>query len=241
MEKKKARKLFFIGSILFLVGAITWGTIVLAIPRVDYTSGSKLGSLNKDIVLHFKATSSRDYWEISYTTSGYYAVIYKFDECNYEAYLNGQPLNPYETLINDQITPIKLKINSSNCKMSRDIYIVWNFWKGIGISVVYEAKEAHFFGAIGMLIYFCTGFPVFGIGLLTTTNFPELRLKNAQNRTMNRKNQIVEKKKRRNLIECAFCGNDISLISEYCIYCGTQTSLGRRNKSKIDYDSFNSL
>ncbi|MHA1451417.1 MAG: hypothetical protein ACTSRD_00995, partial [Promethearchaeota archaeon] len=89
MEKKKARKLFFIGSILFLVGAIAWGTIVLAIPRVDYKSGSKLGSVEKDIMLHFHATSSRDYWEISYTTSGYYAVIYKFDECNYEAYLDG--------------------------------------------------------------------------------------------------------------------------------------------------------
>lgn len=225
---------------IFLVGAIAWGTIVLAIPKVNYDSGFKLGSFEGDIVMHFHAESARDYWEISYTTSSFYAVIYKFDECNYENYLQGRPLNPYETLINDQITPIKLKLNSSSCEGSRDIYIVWDFWKDIGIRVDYEAKEAHFYDAIGLIVYFFTGLAVFGIGLLSTTNIPELKLEIANKRVTKRKNKRLEKKLSHNLTECNLCGNDISLIAEFCIYCGAETSLGRKNKSKINYDEFNS-
>lgn len=239
MEKKGVRRLFFIGIILYFVGASVWGILVFAVPQRDYYSGSILGSADKDIVMHFHATSRRNFWEISYTTSSFYAVIYKFDQCNYEAYLEGQPLASYETLLNDQNTPIKLKIDTPSCKGNKDIYVVWDFWKGTGNRVEYDAVEAHFYKATGVTIYFSVGAPIFGIGLFMTSRIGEIKTKIAIKRIKKQKAQINHNRRKCKMILCPSCGNEISLISEYCTYCGNETQLGQENKSKIDYDKLN--
>ncbi|MHA1111686.1 MAG: zinc ribbon domain-containing protein [Promethearchaeota archaeon] len=221
MGKTKGARVLTVFFVLFLVGGFAWFTLIQKYSKSQSWSGKKYGSPDQPIVLEFQAGSRYDYWEISYTTSGYDPYVYdvrvlKMDRCNYEWYLEGAPYG-YGYLPDDQQNTLKLQPSyKSNCADDDIVYIVWDIQRGTVIANI-DSYKVYFLTVKGFYGYAISSSALFGL-LLAVVLYKSKHPSKFTTKQSKLGKKYYQKYSKRNF--CALCGNEIQNKAEYCQYCG---------------------
>jgi len=169
MERKNFFKLIIVMcSALSLTGAITWIGITYN-PRTVYESGTNITYQYDPLVLEFKITTAKDYWEIFYypveNATGYVVSACWLLSCCHPGDVSCA--NALMQLPQVVYNPVSIRPNLlvyNDCPNEKELFIVWKVWEGhTQTTITWESTKHLYINWNNILTYAILGV----IGLIT--------------------------------------------------------------------------